>query len=89
MSGDKEKAQLAAQDQNVEWPILWDSFRGTEYKRGSFYQDPSLGLRWAAEYVNDFRQYQTFVIDPDGKILAIGLQGKELKTFVESLDLQN
>ena len=89
VSGDKEKAQLAAQDQNVEWPILWDSFRGTEYKRGSFYQDPSLGLRWAAEYVNDFRQYQTFVIDPDGKILAIGLQGKELKTFVESLDLQN
>lgn len=60
-----------------------------EYKRGVVSQDPSLGLRWAEEYMAYFRQYRTFVIDPAGKILAVGLQGQELKAFVESLDLQN
>ncbi len=87
VSGDKEKAQLTARNENIDWPVLWDSFRGTEYYRGVFSQNPALGLRWGKEHLNDFLHYRTFVIDPDGKILAAGLQGEELKAFVESLRL--
>ena len=86
--GERETGAMMLAKRQLNWPILWDSHQGMVMKRGIFSEDPS-GLTWGDEKVNYFKWYSTFVIDSSGKILAVGLTGDKLQTFVAELLARN